>query len=118
MGNTRHFRAGRAAKRDSMRAKIKKLSAQVGYLEGLSMALAAEKEAAHMERPPDLEEWVESVTGELSEEELAELDGMSPEQREQFIDQLGRRINTSLALLADTDSNVPERVDALRQDAE
>lgn len=52
-----------------------------------------------MERPADLEEWVDSIQGDLSADEKAEWDALSPEERETFLDQLGQRINVSEALL-------------------
>lgn len=99
MSNTRIFRPGRKAKRLSQKQQIKTLNAQVGYLQGLAMGLAAENEALKMERPADLEDWVDSILDDLSEDERAEWDAMSGEDQQQFLDRLGQNINVSKAVL-------------------
>lgn len=99
MGNSRQMRAGRRAKVESQKEQIKRLTSQVGYQQGLNMALAAEMEAMRMERPADLEEWIESIVPEMNDEELADWNSMEEQERQDFIDRLGQRINVSKALL-------------------
>lgn len=99
MGHSRRFRAGRQARRISQKEQIKALTAQVGYQQGLNMALAAELEAYKMDRPADLEEWVDSILDDFSEEEREQFESMDHEERQEFLDRLGQRINVSKALL-------------------
>lgn len=99
MGNSRRFKPGRQARRESQKEQIKRLTAQVGYQQGLNMALAAELEATKMERPADLEEWVDSVYADLDDQEREAWDGLTEAEQQSFLDQLGRRINVSKALL-------------------
>lgn len=99
MGNSRQFRAGRKAKVEHQKETIRRLTAQVGYLEGLSLGLAAQVEASKMERPADLEDWIDSVIPDLSDEERAEWDAMDEDERQSFIDALGQQVNVSKTLL-------------------
>lgn len=99
MGNSRQFRAGRRQKVLSQKERIRQLTAQLGYQEGLNMALAAQVQAAKMERPADLEEWIDSVVPDLSDEERAEWDAMSDDEREAFKNALGQKINAERVLL-------------------
>lgn len=84
-----------------LKEQNRRLVAALGYQEGLTQALAAQNQALKMERPADLEEWVASIQDDLSEEEKAEWDALTPEDREQFLDQLGQRINVAEALLGE-----------------
>lgn len=101
MGNTRRFNPSRRQKVLSLREQNRVLVAALGYQEGMSRALAAQNQALQMERPADLEEWVASIQDDLSAEEKAEWDGMSPEEREDFLNGLGQRINVAEALLGE-----------------
>jgi hypothetical protein len=99
MGNTRRFNPSRRQKVLSLKEQNKQLAAEAGYYHGLATALAAQQEAAKMERPADLEEWLASVIPDMSPEELAEWESMSAEEREAFTDELGQRINAQEKLL-------------------
>lgn len=101
MGNTRRARAGRQSKVYGQKDRIKQLELQVAYLEGLTMSLQAQLSATKMERPPDLDEWVESILPDMDDEERALWDSMSDEAREMFKDELGVKINTEKLLIAE-----------------
>lgn len=102
MGASRRFKPGRQAQRASQKAKIKSLVAQNGYLTGLNLSLAAQLEAEKMERPPDLDEWVDSILPDMDEDERAAWAEMSEEERAAFTEELGRRINVTQAALDQT----------------
>ncbi len=100
MGNTRRFNPSRRQKVLGLKADNRRLAAEAGYYRGLALGLAAEAEAARMERPADLEEWVDSILPDLDAEETAQWEAMSDEERATFVDQLGQRISASEKLLA------------------
>lgn len=104
MGNTRRFRAGRQGKVLSQKEQLRQLRAENAYLSGYAASVEAQLAAAKMERPADLEEWIDSVLPDLSDEERTEWDAMSPEEREAFKDALGQQINQAEALLASPSS--------------
>lgn len=97
MGATRSFRAGRKAKVETLKEQNRRLIKEAGYYRGLALAAAAVAEAAKMERPPDLEDWIESVLPDMDENERAAWDSQTPEEREAFIDSLGAQINRTKA---------------------
>lgn len=99
MGNTRQFRAGRRQKVLSQKERIKQLTQELGYTQGLLMATAAELEATKMERPADLDEWVDSIVEDMDEGERSEWDSMDEAEKAAFKDKLAERINRSKALL-------------------
>jgi acyl-CoA reductase-like NAD-dependent aldehyde dehydrogenase len=104
MGNTRRFNPSRRQKVLGLREQNRLLVAQLGYQQGVTQALAAQNEALKKERPADLEDWIDSIQADLSAEEKAEWDALSAEEREEFLDQLGQRINVSEALLGELPS--------------
>ena len=99
MGNTRRFNPSRRAKVLGLKEQNHRLIQQVGYLEGIAAARTAQLAAAQMERPPDLDEWVATAITDLDEAELAEWNAMTPEAQDEFVTQLGVRINESKATL-------------------
>jgi hypothetical protein len=101
VGNQRRFNPSRRQKVLGLREQNKRLVAALGYQEGLTQALSAQLRASTMERPADLEEWVASIEDDLSEQERAAWDELDPQEREEFLDQLGQRINVSGALLGE-----------------
>lgn len=102
MGNTRRFNPSRRQRVLSLKERNKQLAQEAGYYQGLVMAQAAQLEAMHMERPEGLDEWIDTILGDLDEQELAEWESMTPAEREMFVDQLGQRIKTQEALLSTT----------------
>jgi hypothetical protein len=101
MGNARKFRPGRQAARLSQRNTIKAMDLELARQRGINLALQAQLSASKMERPADLEEWIESVAlPDMSPEERAQWDSMTDEERETFKDELGLKINTAQKLAA------------------
>lgn len=99
MGNTRRFRAGRQAKVLSLKERLQLAEAEAAYQQGYNQALQAQLQALKMERPPDLEEWIESVAlPDMSDEEREAYESMDEQERKQFLDELGRQINATKAL--------------------
>lgn len=99
MGNSRTFRPGRQAARRSQKQQIRDLKAQLWYQQGLNEAVIAQLEAARMERPPDLDEWVASIVPDMDEAEREAWDAMNDIEREEFLDRLGQKINMSKVML-------------------
>lgn len=99
MGNTRRFNPSRRQAVRSLKQRNKDLRSEIGYLEGLVMVTEAKLAASRMERPADLDEWVANalIDGDMSPEEVAEWEAMSPGEQQEFLDQLGQRINESIA---------------------
>lgn len=99
MGNSRSFRPGRQARRQSLKDQIRGQARELAYLRGMTLGLEAQLAATKMERPADLEDWIAEVAlPDMSPEERAEWDALSDEERETFLDQLGQRINETKAL--------------------
>lgn len=96
MSNSRNFRPGRAAKRQSLKDQVKAKDRELAYMRGMSLGLEAQLAATKMERPADLEDWIRDVAlPDMSPEERSEWEAMDDAQREAFMDQLGQRINTT-----------------------
>jgi hypothetical protein len=101
MSNSRAFRPGRQARRASMKDQLRAKDRELAYLRGMSLGLEAQLAATKMERPADLEDWISNVAiPDMSDEERAQWDAMSPDERETFLDELGVQINASQKLLA------------------
>lgn len=101
MSNSRAFRPGRAAARRSLKQQVRVNELELARQRGINLALQAQLSATKMERPPDLEEWINEVAlPDMSDEERAEWDALDDAGRESFMDQLGEKINVSRALLA------------------
>ena len=108
MGNSRKFRPGRVAARRSQKQQIRALHAQLGYQQGLNEALVAQLEASRMERPPDLDEWIENdIIPLMDKEEREAWDAMDADELEAFKDRLGQRINASKLMLDGDGSEDP-----------
>lgn len=70
-------------------------------MKGLALGLEAQLAATKMERPADLEDWIESVALEdMDADERAQWDAMADADRERFLDELGVKINTTQKLMA------------------
>jgi len=100
MSNTRRFKPGRQARRQSLKAQLKQAEAENAYYRGFATSLQAQLRATQMERPADLDEWIESVIPDMDEAERAEWEAMTPDEREEFLDQLGHSINVAQELAA------------------
>lgn len=101
MGNSRNFRPGRQARRQSLKDQIRAQGRELAYMNGLTMSLQAQLAATKMERPVDLEDWINDVAlGDMSPEERVQWVTMDEAQREQFMDELGVKINTTKNLAA------------------
>lgn len=101
MSNSRAFRPGRQARRASMKDQLRAKDRELAYLRGMSLGLEAQLAATKMERPADLEDWINDVAlQDMSDEERAQWDAMPPTDRETFLDELGQEINVSQKLLA------------------
>jgi hypothetical protein len=96
MGNTRTFKPGRAQKRLSQKQQIRLLEHELAYADGALQATQAQLAATRMERPSDLEEWIQEVAiPTMDREEREAWDAMSDTERETFKDELGQRINAT-----------------------
>lgn len=100
MGNSRNFRPGRRQRTLSIKQQVKQLERENAYQRGLAASLQAQLAATRMERPADLEQWIDEVAlADMDPDERDAFDALSPAERETFIDQLGQRINTTRLLL-------------------
>lgn len=100
MSNSRAFRPGRQARRASQKDLLRSKDREIAYLRGMSLGLEAQLAATKMERPADLEDWINDVAlADMSEDERAQWDAMSPDERETFMDELGVQINATQNLL-------------------
>lgn len=101
MSNSRTFRPGRTAARHSLKQQVRARDIELARQRGINLALQAQLSATKMERPPDLEEWINEVAlPDMSDDERAQWDALDDAGRESFMDQLGQKINVSRALLA------------------
>jgi hypothetical protein len=96
MGNTRRFNPSRRQRVLGLKEQNKALRGQLTYAEGFIQGQQAIIAATKMERPPDLEEWVESILPDMNDAERAEWDAMDPADRAEFLDSLGEQINRSI----------------------
>jgi hypothetical protein len=101
MGNSRNFRPGRQARRQSLKDQIRAKERELSYMQGLTMSLQAQLAATKMERPADLENWINDVAlADMSPEEREQWEALSEPERETFMDELGLKINTTMKLAA------------------
>lgn len=107
MSNSRRFRPGRQAARQSLKSQVKARDLELARQRGINLGLQAQLSASKMERPADLEDWIREVAlPDMSPEERAEWDAMNEDERETFLDQLGQRINaTKLLAMAGGDES-------------
>ena len=102
MGNSRNFRPGRSTRRRSQKDLIRSQGRELAYMKGLNLGLEAQLAATKMERPADLEDWINDVAlGDMDPEEREQWDAMSDPEREHFMDELGQKINTVAAIGVD-----------------
>lgn len=99
MGNSRQFRPGRSQARLSQKAQIRQLRAETAYYRGYAESVQAQLAATKMERPEDLDEWVESILPDMDDNERAVWDSLSPAEQEDFKESLGQKINQEKLLL-------------------
>jgi hypothetical protein len=99
MSNKNGFSPKRKAEVRGMKTEIKQLKAESSYNRGLAAGAQAQLAATRMQRPADLDDWIENEVVPLmnQEEREAWLD-QTPEEMEAFKDELGRRINTEKLL--------------------
>ena len=96
MGNSRTFKPGRRQKRLGQKQQIKTLEMQLAYADGALQATQAQLAATRMERPSDLEAWIEEVAiPTMDREEREAWDAMSDTEREHFKDELGQQLNAT-----------------------
>lgn len=95
------MKAGRQAKNWNLKDQLKQRDAEIAYLKGLCMGLQAQLSASKMERPPDLDEWIETILPDMDPDERAEWDALTDAQKEALKDSLGEQINTEKLLLAE-----------------
>ena len=99
MGNTRRAKPGRQARVLSQKDEIRRLKAEVQYTTGYAESLQAQLAATRMERPADLDQWIEDEAIPLMDKEERDAwEAQTPEEREAFKDELGQRINTQKLL--------------------
>lgn len=101
MGNSRRFRAGRQAKTQSLKAQLKAIDRENSYYRGYAASLEAQLAATNMERPADLDEWIDSVAlPDMDPEERQAWEAMSEPERDRFKDELGQQINATKLMAA------------------
>jgi hypothetical protein len=99
MSNKNGFSPRRKAAVRGLKAENKRLREEAEYNRGLAMSTQAQLAATRMERPPDLDDWIEAeVVPLMNKEEREEWFAQTPEEMEAFKDELGQRINAAKLL--------------------
>lgn len=93
MSNTRRFKPERKQQVGTLRQEIAGYKAMLKFQSDRIADLEAQLAATKLERPADIEEWINEVAlGEMDDDERAEWDAMSDYERERFVDALGQRL--------------------------
>lgn len=102
MGNSRRFKPGRQARRFSLKDQLRQARAENEYYRSYAEAVQAQLTASRMERPADLDEWIDQVAlPAMDEEERQAWDAMDDDEREHFKDELGTQIRATELLSKD-----------------